>query len=356
MFNPADITFNPEQIKSISEAIFIDGFKNPDFEKLSTVVTGIIVDKQIAIMGRMNGLLGANRGGCNPNANAQSFTTVEKFWNPKVISDRVPICANDLEGSIIAYSIRTGIDRADMTGTDYMNFCAELVTEALIEMVYRFAWFGDVNADTIANAGLLTNGTNILLFNAINGFFNQMDAIILATPVRLTTGIDTKNSQLTYALQRFDSTDTSNLVVTNTLQNMRYEADLRLRNKNNIHYVVTQSVFDQYERELKFANSAFTTERLENGISILNSGGIEVIAFHLLDRIIDGYYNDGARWHLPHRAILTTPDNLQIGVADSSTLNTLDIFFDKKDQVNYIDVAVKMDSKVVIDHEVQIAW
>lgn len=356
MFNPADLTFNPEQIKSISEAIFIDGFKNPDFNLLHTIVTGIVVDKQIAIMGRMNGLLGKNSGQCNPPENAKTFTSVEKFWTPKIISDRIPICANDFEASLIAYSKKIGVEMNDLTGTDFMNFCAELVTEALIEMVYLVAWFNDVNADTIANAGLLTNGTDTDYFTHLNGFFVQLDAIVLADPNRLTSGIDTKNSQLTYALQRFNATDTSNLVVTNTLQNMRYGSDLRLRKKGNLHYIVTQSVYDQYERELSYQNSAYTTERLENGVSMLKSGSITVMAFDFLDRTIDAYYNDGVRWHLPHRAILTTPDNLQIGVDGEASLTNLDIFYDKYKSTNYIDVAVKMDSKVVIDHEVQVAW
>jgi len=154
----------------------------------------------------------------------------------------------------------------------------------------------------------------------------------------------------------FTSTDTTNKVVINALQNMLYGADLRLRERGDLVYIVTQSVADQYSKELKAANVAFTTERYENGISVLKSDGIEVISFSLWDRIIKAYYDNGTTYYLPHRAVLTTKENLVIGFDSMGAMADFDVHFDRVTKKNYIDFQINMDAKVVEDYMVQVAY
>lgn len=356
LIDVTDLTFNGEEIKAVSEAVFESAFSKPELTKFHSVVNGIVAKKQIAILGRLGGLVGKGSGSCDPTSATNAIVNTQKFWNPAVVSDRFESCWTDLKATFFLYGTKKGIEKYDLTGTDFLNFVEELVTDAIQEAIYRIAWFGDTAVATVANSGVLTNGTDLNYFNKIDGFWKQIFAIVSASSTRLTTDLASKNGQASFALQAFNSTDTTNKVVSNALQNLRFGADYRLREQAGLVYVVTQSVADQYERELLAYNVAFTTERLENGITLLKSGGIEVYSFNLWDRIIRSYYSNGTKYYLPHRAVLVTPTNLQVGTEEVTAMSGMDVFNDKKSKKNFIDFAFNIDAKVVLDYEIQVAY
>jgi len=356
IFDISQFAFTRDQIRDLSEALFESGFAKPELSKFHTLIEGVTTDRQLPIIGRLNGLLGAGSGECNPTASTNQFGGTDKTWTPKTISDRLVQCVADLENTFWAWVDKKKFPREDVTGTTFFNYVEELVGDLLFEAVLRVAWFSDVNADDIAGGGVLTNGTNLAHFNKLNGLWYQIFAIGVADPNRVTAGLNTKNSQASYALQQFDSTDTTNKLVSNLLLNMRLGADMRLRGKSNLVYVVTQSVADQYERELTMYNVAFTTERLENGITMLKSGGIEVYGFDFWDRIIREFYDDGTKYYKPHRALLLEPGNVLLGVESIGALSTLNVFYDQYRKENVIDFSFRMDAKVGIDSEIQTAY
>jgi hypothetical protein len=355
IFNISDFTFDRDQIRDLSEALFESGFAKPEVSKFHSVVEGIITDKQLPIIGRLNGLLGAGNGECNPTAGVNQFGGVDKTWRPKTISDRLVQCVSDLENTFWAWVDAKKFPREDVTGTTFFNYVEELVSDLLVECIFRVVWFNDQDAEVIEEGGVITNGTPLAYFNKINGLWRQLFEIGVSDPSRITKGLDTKNNQASYVLQAFDSDDTTNKVVSNLLLDMRLGADMRLRGKQNLVYTVTQSVADQYERELTFYNVNFTTERLENGISLLRSGGIEVYGFDFWDRIISQYYNDGSKLFKPHRAVLADPTNILVGVESVSQLSTLNVFYDQYRKENVIDFSFRIDAKIGIDYEVQTA-
>lgn len=356
IFKDTDFTFDREQIKSISEALLETGFSNPALTELHSLMTGIVAKKQLPILGRLEGLIGKGSGGCNPTASDNQFGGTDKTWNPVTISDRLTQCYKDLENTFWAYGLKNGINRADLTATDLANYILEITSEAVLECVFRFAWFGDVDIDNVSNSGILVNGTDKAYFDKLDGFFKQIAEIITADSTKLTAGLATKNGQATFALQAFNTTDTTNMVVSNTLDNMIYGADLRLRDREDSIFVVTQSVKDQYERELKKATISYTTERLENGISVLKCGSITVYAFNLWDRIIRNYLQDGTKAYNPHRAVLLVPTNMMVGTEDETALTELDIFYDKTTKETHIDFEFLMDAKIGIDYLIQAAY
>lgn len=357
-FDLSNLTFNGEEVKSLGEAVQEAVFQNPEANTFHEFVEGIKAKKQIAILGKIDGLTGKGSGGCNPSNDTLNIGTSEKFWNPEMVSNRFPFCWDETKDSFFIWGTKNGIEKADLTGTDYLNFIVDRLTPALEEEYLRIAWFSDVDAADVnaSPAGVLTAGTDPAYFNKIDGLWKQLFAIVAADSDRKTAGLDTRNAGVSYAAQEFTSADTTNRVVTNTLQNMRYGADMRLRTKQNLTYAVTQSVADQYERELTEANVAFTTERLENGMTMLKSGSITVVAFDFWDRIIRTYENDGTKYNFPHRAVLLTKDNMQIGTEAVGTLSEIDAFYDKKDKTNYVDTAYAIDAKVIEDYLVQLAY
>jgi len=358
VINTSDLTWNGEEIKSISEALFVGAFSKPDVAQFHEVMEGIVAKKQIAILGRINGLLGKGTNACGETDATNTVTNTEKFWDPAYVSDRLAFCWKDLQGTFFIWGAKKGIDKGDLTATDLLIYLEELVKDAIVESVYRLAYFGDKDAADVdaSPAGVLTSGTDVAYFDKIDGFFKQLFAIVATDATRKTTDLASRNGQATFTLQKFTSTDTTNKVATNALQNMYYDADMRLREQTDLVYIVTQSVADQYAKELKASNQAFTTERLENGISVLKSDGIEVVAFPFLDRMIMTYFSNGTKYYLPHRAILTTKTNLGLGVEEVGSLGDTDVWYDKTANKTYLKFAYGIDAKVLINHLVQVAY
>lgn len=355
--NPADLAFNGDEIRDLQEATFEMVFEKPELTLFHSIVGGIKAKQQIVILGLLNGLTGKGSGGCDPVANPNTITNTEKFWDPVTISDRITECWIDLQNTFFIYGTQNGIKKADLTKTDYFNFLIERRADSLLDEVLRHAWFGDTAADN-APTGVITPGVDLGFFNKIDGFWKQIFAIVAADASRLTAGLGSRNGQATKAAQVFTSTDTDNRVVTNTLQNMRFGSDTRLRKgkAGELMYVVTQSVADQYERELIDADKPFTIDRLENGVSILKSGGIDVVSFEFWDRMIEDNFDDGTVFFLPHRALLLTKSNMQIGTEEEGTLTEMDVIYDPTTKKNHLDTSYDLDAKIIEDYKIQAGY
>lgn len=357
IFDPNDLNFNGEEIKNSAEAVFVSAFAQPAVDQLFTIVNGIKSKKQIAILGRFNGLLGKGNGGCTPTPSVVTTPMTQKIWETATISDRLPYCWTQLEDTFWIWGTKNGIEKADLTATDFILYIEELLKTELVETYMRIAYFNDLDAELVEDGGVVTDGTDLEFFNRINGIWKQAFAIGTADPARLTGGIlATRNAGASYAAQSFTATDTTNMVVSNLLLDMELSADSRLTSKEGLVFQVTKSVYDQYRRELTFAKVNYTTETLENGMEMLNAGGIPVVKVEFWDRIIRKFFNNETKWYLPHRAILTVPNNIQIGTEEESTFSTYDVFYDKKDKTTYIDFQFDIDAKIILNHEVQLSY
>ena len=78
--------------------------------------------------------------------------------------------------------------------------------------------------------------------------------------------------------------------------------------------------------------------------------GIPVQVRHDWDEFIKANEKDGTAYNLPHRAILTTPENIPIGTTSEEDLQELDSFYDKKSKTNNVDIAFDLDTKVLEDY------
>jgi hypothetical protein len=282
----------------------------------------------------------------------------EKFWMPESIQMRLEECWTTYNASFFVWAMNKGIKRADLTNTDVMAFIEDRATVALDEAKLRHAWFGDTDAATTTDspAGVITAGTNLDFFNAIDGYWKQIYAIVTATPATKAATI-TKNSGVSYVLQAFDSTDTTNKVVMGYMQEVLDEADVRLTDRDDKMFIVTKSVYDQLKREYKsYGNVADSFLMNIDGVPTLTFDGVPVKKFSFMDRMIRAYQDNGTTWYQPHRIVLTTKANLQIGVEDEAALAGLDVHYDKVTKNNYIDSQFLMDVKVVEDYMISVAY
>ncbi|CAB4152453.1 hypothetical protein UFOVP606_11 [uncultured Caudovirales phage] len=357
VLNPAQLTWNGKEVMALNEAIFESVFVNPAITDFHTIVTGIVAKQQIAYLGLL-GLVGKRGQGCDPTSDTATATMTEKFWMPESIQMRLEECWTTYNASFFVWAQNKGVKRADLTNTDVMAFIEERATVALDEAKLRHAWFGDLDAATTTDspAGIITSGTDLSFFNAIDGFWKQIYQIVAATPEVKAASI-AKNAGASFVLQAFTATDTTNRVIMSNMQDVLDNADVRLTDREDKVFIVTKSVYDQLKRELK-SYTAVNESYMYNidGIPTLMFDGVPVKKFSFMDRTIRAYQSNGTKWYQPHRIVLTTKANMQIGVEDEAALSTLDVFFDKRTKNNFIDSAFLMDAKVVENYMISVAY
>lgn len=368
IINPSDLTFNGEEVRAISEAIMEEVFAKPALTEVLTAYTGIKAKKQIAFLGRLNGLVGQahDTSSCAPVENTAGITNTEKFWNPVFIDDRFSECWDDLLDTFFIYGTRNGVDKGDLSTTEFADFFIERYQDEIFEAMHRFIWFGDTDAaaTTASPAGNFAPASFVAKrWNAIDGIWKQLFAIVAADSDRRTSGagtISVKNAEATAANQAFNATDTTNRVVTKTLQNVIFGADYRLQDKQDKILIVTKSVADQYIRELEAETSngidvAF--EYLQDGVMVLKRMGVTIIALSFWDRMITGYTSNGTGGYFRrHRVLMTTKENLAFGTEEEGNLSAVKVFYDNVTNKTYFDFGANLDAKVLQDYMVQVAY
>lgn len=354
-------TLNDVQVMAISEALFEGFFKQQSITDLLDIQTGIKAGKEIVIFKRHTGLAGYERTPCDTTANSTwGINSVAKKWEPQFIGDRFAECFGDYMAKFIRWGLKNGVEKDDLTGTELAAFIIEQMDDLIYDVVMRWAYFADKGIAATTNNNLVAG--QLKYFNQFDGIFAQLFDIVAADATRLsTTGLTTKNAAASKALQRFNDTDTTNQVVTKALDKLFYDADMRLREteKSQLVIEVTQSVYDQYERERKANGGGAILEvynRQEGGVPPLASNGIEVKPIPFWDRMIQTYFEDGTVWYLPQRAILRLRNNFIIGTEEANTLSELDPWYSKDDEKMYIKFGFQLDAKIGLDNMVQAAY
>lgn len=355
-------TLTAQQVESMSETLFEGFFADPILTSLVTVTEGIKADKQLIIWGRHTGLSGKQITACpTPTNSTWGFDTIEKTWSPKYIGDRYEECYQTFMDTFAQWMLNAGVNKSDFTNTELAAFIVEQMQDMVAEVYQRFFWFGDKGIVAGTNNNL--SAGQVAFFNAIDGIWAQVFDIVTASAIRKsTTDLATKNGQASYALQKFNATDVTNQVVSKALDSVWYDADMRLRSmaKNQLNYYVTQSVYDQLEKERKAISGIdLPYNRQENGLTTLTWNGINVVPVQLWDRMITAYFGDDAtpvKSTLPHRVLLAPQSNLLLGVETVGSMSELDAWYSKDNEVMYAKFGASIDAKVGVDTMIQTAY
>lgn len=336
-------SFNPEELKDWARVIDELTFGDPALNALHDIETGIKYNQQIVFAGRM-GLMGKAVTGCTPNA-VSGIVLTEKFWTPVDEDFRLEHCSADVnaQDKLLRQMSRMNPDFYNViegSQSTIGSFLVAKVIDGFTENLLRKVWFSDTAADTIANGGDLTNGTDPDYFNTFDGLFKQIFA-------EVTTGDSnyveiTENAGASYVLQALPA-DAS----IGYLKSMYNAADSRLLTRDDKKFYVTRTIWDGYLNDLEsIQNSgAGNTMINEGGQVTLTYRGIEVVRMDIWDRVITAYENNGTVYNLPNRAVLTTPSNIPVGTLADGDFGTVDAFFDRYNKVNVIDGVYTIDAK-----------
>lgn len=354
MFDVTQFTFNPEQAQSLADVIKEKSFYTPELSLFHTIVEPIETRRKIPYLGHF-GLLGKAGAGCNPAPETPNILGTEKEWDPQQALIYVTQCYDDLMESFWVYGMNKGVKRPDLTNTDYADFIGDRLGVAQKEAILRWIWFGDTDAETTDGtpAGNLTAGTQEDHFTLIDGLWKQIFAIVAADSARRIE--ISENAEATYDAQKFATADTEAMKVTGIFQDMIYGSDFRMRAAGGM-IICTQSMFDQYAKELRGVTVDSSYKRIEAGYTSLAFEGTKIIAFPFWDRMIRTYFNTGTKWHLPHRAIYIDKSNILVGTDKASGLAETEVWYNRETELNHWKSRFMLDAKIAEDTMIQVAY
>ncbi len=337
-------TFTAEQVRDINELIFDDILHAPDLNFLHTIFEGIEYDKEIGFVTE-GGPVGKKAQGCDPTAQDWNISTRKVVWEPKAWEVIIDQCAKDLESSMAVYCMNKGVRGNDLSDTDYMVIAANVLGQAIKDMLYRIVWFSDKDAKNVADSGIITAGVDVDYFNIINaGFFKQLQTAVTSHP-ELLVAIEA-NTNATKKTQLDGMTADAAYDI---LSKMYYAAPIEMRGTGNMRFLVTQTIADGYQQYLTGKGIESTYKNLVDGVNSLKFLGVDVIPVPIWDKMIQSYNDLGDKYQAPHRAVLIEKANLGVGTPSNGALEDVDIFYDKKSRINRMEATDKIDAKLIND-------
>lgn len=335
-----------------SEFLLENPFVKPSVSAFHNVFEGIRAKQQIAFLNKF-GKLSVTDAGCGA-APSGTLTPSTKTWDPVFLRAEVEQCASDFYQSFMVWALGNGVNRDDLSQVAYFEgFLYDFLRDAVMEDVMRMAWL----SDTALVAGDLTNGAGDLPFyNKFDGFWKQILTSIGvggANSAKRAITI-TENAAANAAAQL--SLGAS--VGYNVFKALHEKADSRLISAPNKVIIATRTLVDNYAAYLEDKGNSVAFERIENGFSSLRYRDTQIFSFDLLDRYIQADFLTGspATYDQPHRAIMTTADNLGIAFDSASALSTISGFYDPKDEDYTAKIKYQLDAKILWDYLVVAAY
>lgn len=343
--------YNPKELTDFSKIIHELLYGDFELERLHFVEEGIDFDEQI-VFASNKGLMGKKVAGCTPHE-IDGVTLSNKFWRPVKEDFRLTHCSAsvDAQNKLVNMFSKLNPDFYEIFGGSQSKVGAYLIASVLERLkpeLLRKVWFNDTEAKTTANGGVFKVGTDLGYFNTFDGFFKQFmeDADLMAN-----------NRVDITALQANDILPAGEGF--KILRSLYKKADIRLRTATGVYFAVTQSIYDAYLDDLEDAQvkGAGNTAIVENGQVTLMHRNIPVIPVDLWDRVIAEYQvdPDGDK-NLPHRAVITTPDNVRVGTLAKGDFGTVDAFYDRTLKTNFVDGIYSIDAKLLENYKIAMAF
>lgn len=346
-FDVTGLVLNPDEVTNVSEIIVEKGFLSGKLSDNYDVHTGISHDQSIVFLASL-GITGKALTSCTP-AEIGGLVFTEKVWTPKLIAGRFSFCITD-ENQLIKWlkqAQKVYNDYFDRSNSTDLQMVAAAILMSMEESIPAKAWFSDTTADDYAGGGVFTNGTDLGLFNQFDGLFKQIFADA-GIPVHAIT----QNAGASYVAQALP-TDGGLAILTGVHDN----ADSRLTSDPQAKFYVTGDLYKNFLYTL--ANKEYNggiTKTIEDGRTQLQFLGIPIYEELMFDRIIKTYQDNGTKWNLPHRVVLTTQDNIPIGTLSTTDLDSLRTIFDEPNNVTLIDFGYFLDAKHGENYRTSVAY
>lgn len=347
-------TKNPENLLSLRDAVDATMFDDDTLPKFLQFVNLMKVRSgdPIAILGEYEDV-GLAGGGCSPTYTEGKIENSLKRWDLGDWQVAKKECYTAVEGTFAEYALHAGTQVANLTDTEIGTVYADRITRAIVRMIWRLGWFGDKEAKANTGGGVLTTDVDTKMFTVCNGLFKRIFTLLTTNTDQLVS-IEA-NTKESYAEQK--STMFTEGAATKVMDDLLINADTRITSDPNATVMVTKAFADALKQDIKTKykiNMEWKT--IFDGFDVAMYDGVKVARVSIWDRIIKAYENTGTKLNKPYRAVYTNPKNLLVGTNADGLLSDLEIWFEKKDRMNYWYAAGKMDTQLLEDDLIMAAY
>lgn len=346
------ITPDNGAVRELSKLLFLNilDADTSAIGQVATVLTGVHKGDKVVGIGEF-GAIGKKGGGCKPEYDNALVNTVEKEWKIEQWAVNLGLCYADVKDTLVKYAMRWDKDVADLTSSDYLIDVVEPRLQSAIEKaVVRMMFLGDTAAAHISGSGggNITAGKDLSLFTTCDGFFKRVEAIAAEKPASRVT-IEA-NAKTTYA-EQMNGIRTSGVAM-KIFDDMIFAASGALIGASDKVIIATRSLADALAKDIRDNNkgSELQWQSIMNGVDVATYDGITVVRMPILDDLIREFNNTGTALVNPHRAILTTKNNLLLGTPSDDIFSDLDVWFDRTDKMNYISGIGWLDTQILDDN------
>lgn len=325
------LTLEPWNLDSLRDAVQETFFQDEDFNTYVNV-RRVKNDDPIALIGELD-MVGKKGSGCDPEYEEKGFANSMERW---VLGDwqiPVKICYDAVAGTIAELALNTGTEIGDLTNTDIMAIYTSLLDRAMKQMIWRFGWFGDTEANNVAGGGKITDGLDLSHFTVCDGLFKRIFAICTSNTAQRTT--ITANTQSTTAAQKSELLTSG--TATSLVDQILMDADSRIIDDPNAVLMMTRSLADALTYDIKKTyHDIMPWEKVFEGFDTATYNGVKIARISIWDRLIAADEKGSEALNLPHRAVFANPKQLMVGTDADSLISDLDIWFDRKERRNYL--------------------
>lgn len=344
------VLYGPEQFRSL---ILEPTIQSPDLAQILTIRDDTKAKEDILFAKRFRKVSHLDTG-CGTVPNTPGMDVEKLTWDPVAIEAWIAECGPDFDSTFLAWGlgvgykrpdlqeavikIKSNIDGGDATTQNYWNeFVQDQMEEAIRDDIFRMGFF----ADPAITAAQLTGGADdVKNYNQLRGIWPQIIALATAyTSVRAYT-IDANQS----ADQVLPDGEASKIFM-----KLLFGADRRLRSGlfGTPIILATQSIVDNWALERQKQNLETSFKLMETGLVGPRYNNVEIIPRPEWDEILAADFFKNGKVNLPHRAVMTTKENLQLGFDSYSAATQVEAWHNKESKYTHMRGNWKMDAKVM---------
>jgi hypothetical protein len=288
-------------------------------ERMFSIVPGIKGGRQVAAMRGFEYVTVASQG-CGGAGISPTFPAFSQKWNPKMAEVKINYCYSDFENSFLQWGLQNGYQRKDLTGTELAVFIQNLISKAMALDLQRIVLMGDKD---IASQNILTDETTKAQF------YDIIDKGLIPTLQYLKTLPEfadsfftlSKNTGLVGSQLTLDNDYAVKLYEQLLLETYEFDGDLLLS---------SNKLYKNYEAFLRRNNGYPIQQNIDatvKGVKNTTIDGMEITPVVNYDRWRKNDFtipaSGGNTIHLPHFALFTRKEFLQVGVDDSASLENI---------------------------------
>jgi hypothetical protein len=345
------LLYGPENFR---ELILEPVMEAPDLTQLLTITDDIKAKMDILFAKRFKKVTHLDTG-CGTVPHTPGMDVEKLTWDPVALEAWIQECGTDFDGTFMAWGleagykrpdlqtaaikIRTGLGTGDATTLNYWNeFVQDMMEAAIRDDIFRIGYFGD----PAITAAMLTGGADdVKNYNQLRGLWPQIIALATAYPkVRAYT--IAANQAAGQELAAGESLEIFKALIRG--------ADRRLLSGKFGTPIIqcTKSIADNWA-DFRQSNGNLETSwaLMETGLVGPKYNNVIVRPVDEWDEILMEDFDIAGKINLPHRAVLTTNANMQLGFDSYDKATQVDSWHNKETKYTHMRGNWKMDAKVM---------